>query len=136
MADLYNSSHTGAEIDQAVSDVRDNKQAWNDKLAKTGDGSNVTAAFTKASSRTNIAPDEKLSVLFGKIAKWLADLGSLAFKSTVAKSDLAEDVQTSLGKADKAITVTASTADNGKFLRVVNGAWAAAAVDKANGVSF
>lgn len=103
MADLYNSSHTGAEIDQAVSDVRDNKQAWNDKLAKTGDGSNVTAAFTKASSRTNIATGEKLSVLFGKIAKWLADLGSLAFKSTVAKSDLAEDVQTSLGKADTAM---------------------------------
>ena len=35
MADLYNSSHTGAEIDQAVSDVRNNKQAWNDKLDKT-----------------------------------------------------------------------------------------------------
>ena len=73
------------------------------KLAKTGDGSNVTAAFPKASSRTNIATGEKLSVLFGKIAKWLADLGSLAFKSTVAKSDLAEDVQTSLGKADTAM---------------------------------
>lgn len=106
------------------------------KLAKSGDGSNVTAAFTKASSRTNIATGEKLSVLFGKIAKWLADLGSLAFKSTVAKSDLAEDVQTSLGKADTAITVTVNAADNGKFLRVVNGAWAAAVVDSANGVSF
>lgn len=106
------------------------------KLDKTGDGSNVTAGFTAASSRTNIATGEKLSVIFGKIAKWLADLGSLAFKSTVAKADLAEDVQTSLGKADKAITVTVSAADNGKFLRVVNGAWAAAAVDNANGVSF
>lgn len=31
MADLYNSSHTGAEIDQAVSDVQDNKQAWAEK---------------------------------------------------------------------------------------------------------
>ena len=31
-------------------------------------------------------------------------------------------------------SVTAS--DNGKFLRVVNGAWAAAAIDNANGVSF
>ena len=42
-------------------------------------------------------------MLFGKIAKWFADLGSLAFKSTVAKSDLASDVQTSLGKADSAL---------------------------------
>ena len=73
------------------------------KLDKTGDGSNVTAAFTAASTRANIATGEKLSVLFGKITKWLADLGSLAFKSKVAKSDLASDVQTSLGKADSAL---------------------------------
>ena len=73
------------------------------KLNKAGDGSSVTAAFTAASSRTNIATGEKLSVLFGKIAKWLSDLGSLAFKSTVAKTDLASDVQTSLGKADSAL---------------------------------
>ena len=73
------------------------------KLDKAGDGSSVTAAFTAASSRTNIATGEKLSVLFGKIAKWLSDLGSLAFKSTVAKTDLASDVQTSLGKADSAL---------------------------------
>lgn len=73
------------------------------KLDKTGDGSNVTAAFTAASTRANIATGEKLSVLFGKVAKWFADLGSLAFKSTVAKSDLASDVQTSLGKADSAL---------------------------------
>lgn len=73
------------------------------KLESNGDGSNVTAAFTAASSRTNISTGEKLSVLFGKIAKWLSDLGSLAFKSTVAKTDLASDVQTSLGKADSAL---------------------------------
>lgn len=73
------------------------------KLDKTGNGSNVTAAFTEATTRANIATGEKLSVLFGKIAKWFADLGSLAFKSTVAKSDLASDVQTSLGKADSAL---------------------------------
>ena len=106
------------------------------KLDKTGDGSNVTAAFTAARTRANIATGEKLSVLFGKIAKWFADLGSLAFKSTVAKSDLANDVQTSLGKADSAVNVSVTTEDNGKFLRVVNGAWAAATIPDANGVSF
>ena len=187
------------------------------KLESNGDGSNVTAAFTAAPSRTNISTGEKLSVLFGKIAKWLSDLGSLAFKSTVAKTDLASDVQTSLGKADSAlqsvtksdvglgnvdnvkqysannpppypvisvngqtgavtlskgdvglgnvdnvkqysasnpppypvtsvnghtgaITVhevpTVTTSDNGKFLRVVNGAWAAVEIANANGGSF
>lgn len=117
----------------AHSDIR---TALNGKLDKTGDGSNVTAAFTAASTRVNIATGEKLSVLFGKIAKWFADLGSLAFKSTVAKSDLASDVQASLDKADSAVNVSVTIADNGKFLRVVNGAWAAATVDNANGVSF
>lgn len=58
------------------------------KLDKTGDGSNVTAAFTAASSRENIATGENLGVLFGKIAKWFSDLGSLAFKSSVTKSDV------------------------------------------------
>lgn len=110
--------------------------AFANKLDKTGDGSNVTAAFTAASTRANVATGEKLSVLFGKITKWFADLGSLAFKSTVAKSDLARDVQTSLGKADSAVNVPVTTADNGKFLRVVNGVWAAATVNNANGVSF
>lgn len=83
------------------------------KLDKTGDGSNVTAAFTAASTRANIATGEKLSVLFGKIAKWFGDLGSLAFKSTVAKSDLASDVQTSLGKADSALQSAPVTSVNG-----------------------
>ena len=59
-----------------------------DKLNKTGDGSNVTAVFTAASSRENIATGENLGVLFGKIAKWFSDLGSLAFKSSVTKSDV------------------------------------------------
>ncbi len=84
------------------------------KLDKTGDGSNVTVAFTAASTRANVATGEKLSVLFGKIAKWFADLGSLAFKSTVSKSDLANDVQMSLGKADSALQSAPVTSVNSK----------------------
>lgn len=73
----------------------------------------------------------------------------------IPKTDLASDVQTSLGKADTALqtapvssvngqtgavtistlpTVTAS--DNGKVLMVVNGAWAAGSIPNATGVSF
>ena len=88
--------------------------AGTDYVDPNGDGSNVTAAFTAASTRANIATGEKLSVLFGKIAKWFADLGSLAFKSTVAKSDLASDVQTSLGKADSALQSAPVTSVNSK----------------------
>ena len=57
-------------------------------LAKTGDGSNVTATFTAASSRTNITTGNKLSVIFGKIAKWFGDLKALAFKDNISDSDI------------------------------------------------
>lgn len=56
------------------------------KLDKAGDGSNVTATFTQATSRANISTGEKLSVIFGKIMKWFADLKTVAF--TGAYSDL------------------------------------------------
>lgn len=69
----------------------------------SGEAGDTVTKFTAATTRANIATGEKLSVLFGKIAKWFADLGSLAFKSTVAKSDLASDVQASLSKADSAL---------------------------------
>lgn len=39
--------------------------------------------------------------------------------------------------ATKSITLPAvTTSDNGKFLRVVNGAWAAVSISDANGVNF
>ena len=75
----------------------------------TGDSGDTVTKFTAATTRANVATGEKLSVLFGKIAKWFSDLGSLAFKSTVAKSDLASDVQASLGKADSALQSYAET---------------------------
>lgn len=61
----YNSQYTGAQIDEAVGDVREHKEAWGEKELPA---------------------------------------------------------------------VTAS--DNGKFLRVVSGAWAAVSISDANGVSF
>ena len=89
---------------------------WKDVRAQNvyGNVNNTTSTFSQASSRTNIASGEKLSVLFGKIAKWFADLGSLAFKSTVSKSDLATDVQTLLGKADSALQSAPVTSVDGK----------------------
>lgn len=45
----------------------------------TGDVSNSTATFTEASTRTNILSGETLSVIFGKIKKFFADLKTVAF---------------------------------------------------------
>lgn len=45
----------------------------------TGNVSNSTATFTEASTRTNILSGETLSVIFGKIKKFFADLKTVAF---------------------------------------------------------
>ena len=49
------------------------------KLDKEGDASGAAVAFVQASKRENLSAGEKLSVLFGKIAKWLSDLKTVAF---------------------------------------------------------
>lgn len=49
------------------------------KLDKTGDASETTVTFSQASKRENISAGEKLSVIFGKIGKWLSDLKTVAF---------------------------------------------------------
>lgn len=97
------------------------------KLDKTGDGSDLTSGISLPSLRSNLRAGEKLEVMFGKIYRYFADLGTLAFKSSVAKSDLADDVP---------LLPDVTASDNGKFLRVVSGAWAAATVDNANGGAF
>lgn len=99
----------------------------NAKLDKTGDGSDVTSGISLPVLRSNLKAGEKLEVMFGKIYRYFADLGTLAFKSSVAKANLADDVP---------LLPDVTTADNGKFLRVVSGAWAAATVDNANGGAF
>lgn len=50
-----------------------------DYLQKDGNGSDVTATFTSATNRENIATGEKLSVIFAKISKWFTDLKTVAF---------------------------------------------------------
>ena len=56
--------------------------SWNkitNKLDKTGDASNTTTSFSTASTRTNIATGEKLSISLGKVAKVFTDLKTVAF---------------------------------------------------------
>ena len=71
------------------------KTALDGKLGTSGDGSNVTVSFTAAAQRTAIATGEKLSVLFGKVLKWLSDLDTAAFRAatgsiTQGSTDLVE----------------------------------------------
>ena len=71
------------------------------KLDKTGDASTTTVAFSAASARENVKTGEKLSVIVGKIAKWFADLKTVAF--TGSYNDLANKptIPDISGKQDK-----------------------------------
>lgn len=97
------------------------------KLSSTGNARSLVCDISVYSQRSNLVAGEKLSSMFGKIYRYFADLKALAFKASVEKEDLAADVT---------LLPDVTTADNGKFLRVVSGAWAAAAVDNANGGAF
>lgn len=73
------------------------------KLSSTGNARSLVCDISVYSQRSNLVAGEKLSSMFGKIYRYFADLKALAFKASVEKADLAEDVQTSLGKADTAM---------------------------------
>ncbi len=82
------------------------------KLDKTGDASTTTVAFSAASSRENVKTGEKMSVLFGKIAKWFTDLKAVAFSGSYKDLSDKPTIPDISGKQDKstAVTHTANTA--------------------------
>lgn len=80
------------------------------KLDKDGLGDDVRVQFTQSPTRTNIVTTSKLSVLFGKIQKWFADMGALAFKDTVGASDVDSDTYSIDISGNAATATTATTA--------------------------
>lgn len=67
------------------------------------DSSNAKVTFTVASTRTALESGTRLAILIGKIAKWLNDLGWLAFKDTVTINDVSAGIAASLSRADSAL---------------------------------
>ena len=73
------------------------------RLGTAGDGSQVTVSFNAADGREAPASGDTLAAIAGKVAKYLSDLGLLAFKDGVSKDELDAAVQASLAKADGAL---------------------------------
>ena len=81
---------------------------------------NMTVAFTQASSRSNIATGEKLSVIMGKIKKFFADLTAPAFAQMITtKEDLLATKVTGYVPDAKAVADT-YTELNGKLSNLEN----------------
>lgn len=73
------------------------------RLGTSGDGSAVTVSFNAAAERAGVVSGDTLAAAFGKIAKYLADLGGLAYKDSVGVTDVDAAVKSSLDKADSAL---------------------------------
>lgn len=71
-----------------IEDFNDNFDVIDTELGKrplkTDPASDMTVAFTQASSRTNLTTGEKLSVSLGKIMKFFADMKAVAFSGSYA----------------------------------------------------
>lgn len=76
--DIINGDMTVGEAEKAGKDADGNVIA-DTYLTKTGDSKDNTVTFSQADTRSNIATGEKQSILFGKIAKFFADLKTVAF---------------------------------------------------------
>lgn len=90
--DVYVGSTSGKDKDEgSVKLLRD---------GGSGDGANLTVAYTVPETRGELKSGEKLSAALGKVSKWFSDLGGLAFKSAVAKTDLDTALRTQLTALD------------------------------------
>lgn len=83
-------------------------------LTSTGDGSNTSAQFTMAEGRVLPQSGEILSVIFGKVVKYLNDLHSIAFSGSF------NDLQDLNGKGLSTNDYT--TAEKNKLSNIENGA--------------
>lgn len=108
--DAHNSAVAAEEAKNKAQEI-----VGGDFLTKTGDGSNVTATFTEAASRTNIATDEKLSVLFGKIKKFFSDLKTVAFTGSYTDLSNKPTIPEKNKVLTGSLTVAGWTAETGGF---------------------
>lgn len=112
---------TGGQVEVKMTDfVTDRTPAFLNKLDKTGDGSDVTVAFTEAATDTDIASGDKLSILFGKILKRFTNILNGTTKvgyATKADTDnlgnqITETYANSLDVADNTIVLKNKIGEN------------------------
>lgn len=115
-----------------IEDFNDNFDVIDEELGKrlesTGAASDMTVAFTQASTRANLKTGEKISVSFGKIMKYFADLKNVSFSGSY--SDLSNKPTIPSGAAaSQAVANNCTTTAAGSVLDARQGK---VLMDKAN----
>ena len=109
MSELYNSQGTGAQIDEAIGDVRSNKAYWNSKLDSYTETDPTVPAWAKAKTKPTYNASEV----------GLGNVGNFKAVSTVASQGLTNTEQSNarahIGAGTSSLTIgtTASTAAAG-----------------------
>jgi len=112
-----------------------------------GDGSGGVTAAVAGTDYLATAPVTSVNSKTGAVSLTASDVGAVDLtsvqnisgaKTFSAGVDFVDSVDFSEATVSglTGLLPTVTTSDNGKFLRVVNGAWAATTVASANGVSF
>ena len=108
MADQYNSAHTGAEIDQAVSDVQSKKSSWNAKI-----------------DNPDTKSDGQALIYNGTTGKWEAktpEAGAEFFDVTLTTDGHSDGYYQDV-PADKTFAEILAAYQAGKIVRVKWGNW-------------
>ena len=119
-----------------IEDFNENFDVIDEELGKrlesTGNASDMTTAFTQASTRTNLKTGEKISASFGKIMKWFADLKAVAFSGSY--NDLSNKPSIPSGAAaSQAVANNCTTTATGSVLDARQGK---VLMDKTNQLSI
>lgn len=111
-------------------------------IPKSDLSSSVQSSLEKAETALQTAPVTSVNGKTGAVALGKSDvgLGNVDNVRQYSATNPPPYPVTSVNGHTGAVTVhevpTVTTSDNGKFLRVVNGAWVAVAIANANGGSF
>lgn len=144
LGNVDNTSDANKPISTATQTALNGKQATITGGASTITTSNLTAnrvlvSNSRGKVATTVITVTELSYLDDATSNIQAQLNKKQAKITASgliKGNGSGGVTAAVAGTDYMSAVAVTTADNDKFLRVVNGAWAAATVENANGVSF
>lgn len=119
--DANSKKHTHSNKTTLDGITADKVASWDkvsNKLNADGDASNATIAFKAATTRTNLTTGEKISISFGKIAKWFSDLKTVAFSGSY--NDLSNK-PTIPSVGNGTVTITQNGTSKGTFTMNQNG---------------
>ena len=113
--DANSKKHSHANKTTLDGITADKVASWDkisNKIDTDGNASNTTVAFKEATTRTNLTTGEKISISFGKIAKWFNDLKTVAFSGNY--NDLTNK-PTIPSVGNGTVTITQNGASKGTF---------------------